>query len=260
MSNYLYPARNPETGEVEIAMFLDDYFGKHRYGVRFADGNVAREEDLLACNALCKCGHTYDSHAASRCLDCGARMCKKFWHEEWSEEDVPKKRSMKIMLLGHGRGGKDTVADILKDELGLNACSSSWFCAEKFIFEALRHTLGYETVKECFEDRFNHRAAWFGLIKSYNAKDPGRLAREIFAENDIYVGIRSNVEFECAKAEGLFDLAIWVDASTRNPLEDGSSFDIDLSKADFVIDNNGTEADLVNRMKNLIRLFRHSKE
>ncbi len=40
--------------------------------------------------------------------------------------------------------------------------------------------------------------------------------------------------------QGLFDVIIWVDASERLPLEDPSSFDIDKTCADIIIENNGT--------------------
>ena len=40
MSNYGKPTKNPETGRVEEAEFLDNYYGPHRYGVRFPDGKV----------------------------------------------------------------------------------------------------------------------------------------------------------------------------------------------------------------------------
>lgn len=40
MSHYQAPAYHPDTGELEEALFLDDCFGKHRYGVKFGDGKV----------------------------------------------------------------------------------------------------------------------------------------------------------------------------------------------------------------------------
>lgn len=40
MSNYQGLACNPSSRMVEKAMFLDDYFGRHEYGVRFKDGKV----------------------------------------------------------------------------------------------------------------------------------------------------------------------------------------------------------------------------
>ncbi len=46
MSNYLSTNVNPKTGKKEKTEWLDDYFGRHKYGVRFADGEVYRPEDL----------------------------------------------------------------------------------------------------------------------------------------------------------------------------------------------------------------------
>lgn len=45
MSTYIAPAIHPRTKKVEDALWMDDYFGRHRYGVKFADGSVwaARE-------------------------------------------------------------------------------------------------------------------------------------------------------------------------------------------------------------------------
>ena len=40
--------------------------------------------------------------------------------------------------------------------------------------------------------------------------------------------------------QGIFDLVVWVDASERLELEDASSFNIDKSCADVIIENNGT--------------------
>lgn len=40
--------KHPNTGEVQMADWLDDHFGHHRYGVRFADGQVFRETEIEA--------------------------------------------------------------------------------------------------------------------------------------------------------------------------------------------------------------------
>jgi len=48
MSNFVAPAIHPKTGEIEQAEWLDDYYGRHRYGVRFADGRVYRTEQVRA--------------------------------------------------------------------------------------------------------------------------------------------------------------------------------------------------------------------
>ena len=48
MSNYYTMAKNPLTGEFEKVEMLDNYFGLHRYGVEFENGdtNVYRAEEV----------------------------------------------------------------------------------------------------------------------------------------------------------------------------------------------------------------------
>lgn len=47
MSSFRQLTKHPQTGATEEAEWLDDYFGRHQYGVRFADGNVFREEEVV---------------------------------------------------------------------------------------------------------------------------------------------------------------------------------------------------------------------
>jgi hypothetical protein len=151
-----------------------------------------------------------------------------------------KKENPKLLILGHKRHGKDTLAEILRDEFGLKFKSSSIAASEIFLYDELKSKYGYQTPEECFEDRVNHRAEWHDLICEYNKEDKARLAKGILKEADCYVGMRSGIEIdECVK-QGLFDLIIWVDASDRLPLEGKESFNIDRSYTDIIIENNGT--------------------
>lgn len=179
----------------------------------------------------------------------------------------------KFLVLGHARHGKDTVAEILRDEYGFTFTSSSLFCAEKVIWEAIhnqqaaidRHIAAgspgmaagqlieelemmagreYPGYAECFADRGNFRAAWFSLIAAYLYPDKERLAREIFAENDIYVGIRNKRELNAVLNAGLADVTVWVDASERIDQETVASCTVEPWMAMFTIDNNGTAEDL----------------
>lgn len=38
MSNYQRAAYDPDSGTVRAAWWLDDYFGRHQYGVQFREG------------------------------------------------------------------------------------------------------------------------------------------------------------------------------------------------------------------------------
>lgn len=45
MSSYYRRTKHPETGKFENAFWIDDYFGRHRYGVRFPSGRIFRASD-----------------------------------------------------------------------------------------------------------------------------------------------------------------------------------------------------------------------
>lgn len=47
MSTYRDKAVNPRTGNIEWALFIDDHFGRHEYGVRFdGETHVYREHEV----------------------------------------------------------------------------------------------------------------------------------------------------------------------------------------------------------------------
>lgn len=178
----------------------------------------------------------------------------------------------KIVVMGYARHGKDTVCELLRDKYGLTFTSSSQFCAERVVFPAVQQMWAdyndeqkgrnlpppsvpnYKTADECFADRGNHRALWFDLITAHNTPDKARLGREIFEENHVYCGIRNAREFHGLKNAGVFDWAIWVDATERGmPIEDKSSCTVEPWMADFILDNNGSVEDLERNLEVLMR-------
>lgn len=164
---------------------------------------------------------------------------------------------MKLMVIGHGRHGKDTVASLIQRDYGLNFVSSSFFMAERVLYPYFQkqHPGLYTSIEECYEDRHQHRALWFDKICEFNEKpvrDMARLGNLLFSEYDIYCGIRNKNEFHALRNGGSFDAAIWVDRSDHLPREPESSMTIKPWMADFIIDNNGTEADLEREVKRLM--------
>jgi len=163
---------------------------------------------------------------------------------------------MKLMICGYARHGKDTVGELLEQELDITFDSSSMFACKLFLFDALKVKYGYNTPQEAFEDRGNHRKEWFDMICAYNADDPSRLTREIFAQHDMYVGIRNRIEFLDAREKNLFDLSIWVDAAERKPPESGVSNTVSKDLCDIILDNNSDENTLKRRVKRLAACLR----
>ena len=165
------------------------------------------------------------------------------------------KNTPKILIIGHKRHAKDTMAEILEEDFNIKYISSSQAASNIFIYDKLKDKYGYKTSEECFEDRINHRPEWYQLICEYNKDDKARLAKEILKDSQCYVGMRDRGEIEECIKQNLFDLVIWIDASERLPLEDVSSFNIDKSCADIIVDNNGTEAQFRERVKRLGKIL-----
>jgi hypothetical protein len=150
--------------------------------------------------------------------------------------------TVKYLILGHGRHGKDTVAEILRDVYGISFQSSSRAACEIFIYEELSRLYDYKDIEECYDDRINHREEWKFLITNYNPpSDKGRLCKQILENNDCYVGMRCQLEYEAVKH--LFDVVFWVDALKRLPPDPTMTIARDESMV--VIDNNGREDQLI---------------
>lgn len=162
------------------------------------------------------------------------------------------KKLPKLLIIGHGRHGKDTVCEILQEKFGYKFRSSSDYCAEKLVYPLLKDKYGYATYQEAYADRHNHREEWYNIIHGYCQVDHSRLGREIFQDHDIYCGLRNKAEFHAMKNLGIFDYAIWVDRSDHLPPEDQKSMTLQQWMADFTIDNNGSLDDLVRNTTQLL--------
>ena len=169
---------------------------------------------------------------------------------------------MKLMVFGHARHGKDTAANVLARRRRCTALASSWVACEQFLFQDLRDAgHNYKTLKDAWDDRISSnemRAFWYDSIRRLNADDPTRLMRAVYAQTDIYTGIRCCHELAEGIKTCIVDLAIWVDASERLPSEPLTSMTCTREQADIVIDNNGTEEEFLRRVKRLAYTLRVS--
>jgi hypothetical protein len=162
-------------------------------------------------------------------------------------EEAKKSLAPRLLIIGHGRHGKDTLAEQLQARLGWSFTSSSMLACNLFMFPDLALKYGYATPEECFEDRHNHRAEWFQAICEYNRDDRTRLAKAVWAKNDVYVGMRSKEELDACLEACVVDIIVWVDASDRFPPESSASCTVTIHDAHFVIHNNHTLEQFVNQ-------------
>lgn len=142
----------------------------------------------------------------------------------------------KILIIGHGRHGKDSLGELICQELPeLTFTSSSWFFAEE-MFNNQRGNVFYSSVKECFDDRFNCRELWRDKMAEYNTPDASRLAKDILATSNFYIGMRTQREYQASKK--LFNFIFYVDATKRlTHIE--PTFEIEYNSKEMIfIDNN----------------------
>jgi len=139
------------------------------------------------------------------------------------------------------------------EEYGYKKESSSMAALRIFLFDILKtkYNLPYGSKEEAFEDRINHRDKWFDEITLYNKDDRTRLAKDILKTNNIYVGMRSDLEVNQCKEENTFDVIIGL-INYRIGDEDKSSNTLNLFKGcDIIVCNNGTLEDLKQKVIDL---------
>ena len=91
----------------------------------------------------------------------------------------------KLLICGYGRHGKDTVAEIIQDELSLTFISSSMFAAEIAVMPYLASKgIHYDTVHDAYEDRHRYRAEWKQAISEHNTPDKGAQGSAAHLETD----------------------------------------------------------------------------
>tara|TARA_B110000046_G_scaffold184770_1_gene224180 strand:- start:1107 stop:1712 length:606 start_codon:yes stop_codon:yes gene_type:complete len=166
----------------------------------------------------------------------------------------------KLLVIGHGRHGKDTVSEILCNEFKLSFISSSMFACKKFIYRDLKDKYNYKSIEECYDDRHNHRSEWYNAIAGYCESDPSQLGKDIFSEHDIYCGLRNVREFTEMQKQKVFDACIWVDRSRHLPPENSLSMTLMPHMAGYIIDNNKSLEDLEFEVKKTYNeILRHMK-
>jgi len=161
----------------------------------------------------------------------------------------------RLLIIGHGRHGKDTFAELISIICGLKFESSSEFVGRRCIWPSWG-VERYETFEECFADRVNYRKVWGDLIGAWNTPDKARTARTMIEEGcDMYVGMRRTDELQACVDDGIFDHIIWIDACNRLPKEPLDSMELQPGMANLFVDNNGPEENLLTAALNLQKML-----
>lgn len=156
---------------------------------------------------------------------------------------------VKVLIIGHARHGKNTVAQMLEQLTGLRPGSFIDVVLSSIVYPALKEKYGYINESACLQDKVHRSSEWVQLVREYNRSDPTRMARKLLHTHDIYVGMCSSAEATACIRAKLFDLIVWVDASGRLPTESDKSCMVDPSRVSLTINNNGSMDQLDRRVR-----------
>jgi hypothetical protein len=156
----------------------------------------------------------------------------------------------RILILGHGRHGKDTVGELLEPYGFVTGCSSAFMAEYVRDYLESRGIVYYPDAHKAWENRHKYRKSWFDAIQEYNKGDPARMCRDLMASHDVYTGLRGKDEY--AEAVSMFDLVIWVNRPWF-ALEPKSSMELEYDPSTmYRIDNDGTLDELAQHVDYLI--------
>lgn len=112
----------------------------------------------------------------------------------------------KLMLVGHGRAGKDEAGEYLQKITGLKFAGTTSLYLAKYVARKMG-----VTEAEAYRDRHKNRDHWYRIGNEIREGDPGILIRESLLHGDIVGGVRDIEEVIYARAKGIVDLVIWIE-------------------------------------------------
>jgi hypothetical protein len=117
----------------------------------------------------------------------------------------------RILVVGHGRAGKDTACEYLAAITRLRFAGST----SVYLARHVAARLGV-SEQEAYRTRHRDRSLWHRVGNEIRRQDPGLLVRESLANAEIAGGVRDREEIAVCRREDLVDLIVWV-ANDRVP-------------------------------------------
>lgn len=165
---------------------------------------------------------------------------------------------MKLGIIGHGRHGKDEVAERLAKATGLRYFAGTSVYAADRVYAYLREwyewAFKYPNATVCWLHRHEHRREWAHAIDCINRNDPVQLYRDCLTHQDLLTGIRWRHEFDAIRAAGLVDAWIWVERPGF-PLD--PTCELTRDDAQYKVNNSGTLEQLDLLVQELARMLPH---
>lgn len=153
----------------------------------------------------------------------------------------------RLCICGPGESGKDEIAGWLGNNTSLKYVGgTSWFAADAMFNHMARLGYVYNTVKECWEARRQHRVIWADYIDNViNKTNPIQLYETCLEHQNILTGIRRLREIRAVK-ERLNPLTIWIE---RDTVPHDPTMEYGPEECDLILTNNDTLQELFGKLE-----------
>lgn len=111
----------------------------------------------------------------------------------------------RILLVGHGRSGKDTAGEYLEKITGLKFGGST----SRWLAPYVAERMGMD-VEQCYAVRHQNREIWYRIGQEVREHQPGILLDTAFRHGPITAGVRDKVELQYACEKQLITHLIWI--------------------------------------------------
>ena len=152
---------------------------------------------------------------------------------------------MRILLVGHGRAGKDVGGEYLEKITGLKFAGTTSLYLKKYVAQRLGRS-----EEDVYATRHDDREMWKAIGDEIRQNNPGMLLEEALAVGPITGGIRDIREIVHARDKNIVDLIVWIE-NDRVAVDPTVTFS--PREADIIIQNNWSIEEYHMRLRRLAK-------
>ena len=152
----------------------------------------------------------------------------------------------RIMIVGHGRAGKDTACEYLAKVTQLRFAGTTSLYLAKYVAARLG-----VSEQDAYSTRHLNRNFWHRVGREIRKRDPGLLIRESLQNAEIVGGVRDREEIAACKQDHLVDLIAWID---NDRVSKDSTVTFVERDCDIVVPNHGSLEEFHRRLLRLAHL------
>ena len=120
---------------------------------------------------------------------------RNYIYDAFNDASAHELLQYRVLIVGHGRSGKDTVAALLAEKFGYRLGGSMSYAVIPLITYSLTGRTDAYMQEYCYKHRHNNRKYWYDYCNLLRQIDPLLLVKLTLSTTDFIIGIRDKDEF-----------------------------------------------------------------